>query len=73
MQLTLFLADSDPGLKIILTNAGDSFKQMIKCNELSAYLIENADHTFSMRDSRERFMTLVVEHLSDGYLDPERN
>ncbi len=68
VHLSLILADGDPGLDILMTNAGSSAKTMINNDTLSVYLINNADHTFSMKPSRNRAISVIMEHLTRRYI-----
>ncbi len=71
VHLSLILADGDPGLDILMTNAGSSAKAMINNDTLSVYLINNADHTFSMKPSRNRAISVIVEHLTRRYISDD--
>jgi len=68
IDVSIVLADSDPGWDILMTNAGSKVKKMISGNALSVYMIEEADHTFSMKRSRCKVISVVTEHLHNRYV-----
>ena len=67
IHLSLVLSDGDPGLDILMTDAGANAKAMINNDAMSIYLIEKADHTFSMTQSRSRVISVIVDHLCNRY------
>jgi hypothetical protein len=62
-NLSLFFSTTDPGYDIVKTEAGYVIRQGVKQGNVFLQLIENADHTFSVRPARREFIKGVVEHL----------
>jgi pimeloyl-ACP methyl ester carboxylesterase len=69
-QLTFFFAESDPGLALLMLHGGRQVKEMRRAGTLSLTVLENADHTFSRRVSRDALGRALTEHLKCRYAHP---
>jgi pimeloyl-ACP methyl ester carboxylesterase len=67
-KLTLFLADTDPGLAILNAQAPRQVRQLMTQGILGITKIANADHTFSQSMPRGLLIDQIASHLSRRYL-----
>jgi len=63
-HLSLFLAETDPGLDLVMMDARNAFKKGIKENKISLQTFQNADHTFSHTEKRDELIRRMGKHLT---------
>lgn len=66
-QLSLFIATSDPGYRILMFQAGRQARKMLRSEKMTATFLEDADHTFSRQDARRKLIDAVSEQLCRRY------
>jgi dienelactone hydrolase len=64
-RVSFFFADGDPGIDLLLTNAGRTVKRFTAKKKLSIDIIAEADHTFTQRERRDELIRRVSEHLHE--------
>jgi alpha/beta superfamily hydrolase len=64
-RVSFFFADGDPGIDLLLTNAGRTVKRFTAKKKLSIDIIAEADHTFTQRERRDELIRRVSEHLGE--------
>ena len=62
--LTLFIAENDPGLEILMDGAKTAAKTAIKAGKIRVLRIKDADHTFTTLDPRNDLIRQVCDHLN---------
>ncbi len=66
-KLTLFVAETDPGLLLMNSQAPRQVKQLSRQGVLSVARIANADHTFSRSLERDALIDRIASHLTRRY------
>lgn len=62
-HITLLIGDSEPGYRVLLAQAGDTVKKQIAKGDMRIAIINDGDHTFSSRASRQDLLRLLVNEL----------
>jgi alpha-beta hydrolase superfamily lysophospholipase len=67
-KLTFVFSRFDPGYDILMFNAAPAVKRLRRQGALKLWRIEDADHTFETRKSREVMIDSITRHLGGRYL-----
>jgi alpha-beta hydrolase superfamily lysophospholipase len=67
-RLTFVFSRSDPGYDLLMINAGRVVQRLRKKDLVQVWRIDNANHTFEARSSREVMIRTLVQHLEQRYL-----
>lgn len=70
-QLSLFFSTTDPGYSIMMTQARQQAKRMLRRGQMTATFIDDADHTFSRQFARQKLIRSLCEHLGRRYPAPD--
>lgn len=66
-KVTFVFSSFDPGYDILMFNAAPAVKHLRRHGALKLWRIEDADHTFQPRQSREVMIESVTRHLAERY------
>jgi alpha-beta hydrolase superfamily lysophospholipase len=67
-KLTFGFSRFDPGYDLLMANAGRAVKRLRARGALALWRIDDADHTFEVKHSRDVMIASLVQHLSKRYL-----
>ncbi|TQV71766.1 hypothetical protein FKG94_19150 [Exilibacterium tricleocarpae] len=62
-NISFIFSRSDPGHKILVSEAKLIARKMANRDDLSLYFIDDADHTFSKREKRDQLTDRLIRHL----------
>jgi hypothetical protein len=62
-QVSFVFSAQDPGLPLLRTQGGASFRRLEKHQKLVVRLIDGADHTFTNRRKRAQLVAILAEEL----------
>jgi alpha-beta hydrolase superfamily lysophospholipase len=68
-RVTFVFARFDPGYDLLMINAAPLVRRLRKEGQIRLWFIENANHTFEARQSREVMFDSVARHLVGRYAD----
>ncbi|MEK6749611.1 MAG: alpha/beta fold hydrolase [Pseudomonadota bacterium] len=66
-QMSFFIADTDPGYDILMSNAGRTVKKLQRSGSLTIARVAQSNHTFTSRTARRTLIEQVAKHLKDRY------
>ena len=66
-KITFVFSRFDPGYDILMFNAAPAVKHLRRNGTLQLWRIDDADHTFQTRHSREVMIDSVTRHLAERY------
>lgn len=69
VKLTFLFSDTDPGLDMLMLNAGKLVKKLIRTQLVSIITISNANHTFSRYAPRAEAVDKLIYHIRSNYLN----
>ena len=67
-QLSMYFSTTDPGYRILTSQADRQARRMIRSGQLKTTFISNADHTFSRQGARRKLIQAMSAHLRQRYL-----
>jgi hypothetical protein len=67
-KLTFVFSRHDPGYDLLMHSAAPAVRELRGKQQLALWRIDDADHTFEAKPSRDAMIDSLVRHLSARYL-----
>jgi hypothetical protein len=67
-RVTFVFSRFDPGYDLLMINAGRAVRSLRNRGQLDVWRIDDANHTFEARRSRDAMIASIAEHLTRAYL-----
>ncbi len=64
IKQTFIIASNDPGEKLIMQQAKITVQRLIQIGQIKILPVANADHTFSSKPARDKFINIVNNNLN---------
>lgn len=63
-HLTCFFSRSDPGYGLLTLHAADKTDELRRAGVMTVHFLDQADHTFSQRTTRQALTDAILDHLT---------